>query len=282
MNIDKNILAILLILVQCLFIFINQFIYAIETLGKIKSVLLFVDLIILTLTVSVLYVIRGLGDEIRKKTEINFLKLHLDQVEKLILTLQMQQHEHTRHIQTLQAMLYLDEISSAKQYIDGISEKYKNDRNDIIVIKNNPALTALLNSKIKVAESKRINFDFAIKCDLGKLKISSWDLCSILGNLIDNAFEAVLEEKNNRKVGLEIKFDNNEHVIYVYNNGPKIIEKEKIFTAGYSTKKSIGRGFGLYIVSNIVKKYNGWIEVISDKRTVFIVHLPFKSGDKVD
>ena len=44
-----------------------------------------------------------------------------------------------------------------------------------------PALTTLLNSKKKIAESYNIDFDFAIKCNINNINILSWDLCSIIG-----------------------------------------------------------------------------------------------------
>ncbi|EOD00707.1 signal transduction histidine kinase regulating citrate/malate metabolism [Caldisalinibacter kiritimatiensis] len=177
------------------------------------------------MTGFVLLSIKKVGEEIKKKVEINLLKSHFSQVEELIKILQTRSHEYIRHIQTLQAMLYLDEVASAKEYIEGISGKYQHINH--IVYTGNPALTALLNSKMKIAEDKNIGFDFAIKCDITNLQVKSWDLCSILGNLIDNAFEAVLQINDNRKVGVEIKHENKQHVIYVYNNGPKIPKKIK-------------------------------------------------------
>ena len=48
-----------------------------------------------------------------------------------------------------------------------------------------------LNSK-KVAEAKKIDFAFSVKCDFNNINMHPWDLCSILGNLLDNALEAAL------------------------------------------------------------------------------------------
>ncbi|CAH2213179.1 sensor histidine kinase [Tepidibacter aestuarii] len=276
---DKNILIIVTILLQSLFIVItNQIIFISQELKYIKKMLPFTNMIVLILTILVLLSIKGVGENIKKKVEVNVLKEYLEQMKDLINTIQSHKHEHTRHIQTIQAMLYLEEISSAKEYIDNISQNY-NPLTDIVYV-GNPALTVLLNSKRKVAELKNIEFDFAIKCDLNNIITNSSDLCSIIGNIIDNAFEAVIFNNYNKTVGLEIKFENNGYLIYVYNNGPQINKKnmKNIFSPGYTTKNFESRGYGLFLVKKIVDYYHGRIEVRSKEKTVFIVHIPVKDG----
>jgi len=272
---DKNIFTIITILIQSLLIIlINQIIFVSENLDTLKTLLPLVNLVILILTALVVFSIKEIGDSVKRKVETNLLKSHLKQVEELVTTLQVQQHEYARHIQTIQAMLYLGEIDSAKNYIDGISKNYRHSENIIYV--GNPALTALLNSKRKIAENHKIDFDFAIKCDTTEIIIPSWDLCSIIGNLLDNAFEVVMQSKYARTVGLEIKHEDNKYKIYVYNNGSKLSSKEQslIFREGYTTKNSKARGYGLFIVKNVIEQYHGKIEISSDKKTTFIVSFP--------
>ena len=272
---DINILTIATILIQSLLIvLINQIIFISENLEALKKFLPLINLIILVLTVLVIFSIKETERSIKREVEMELLKTHLKQIEDLVTVLQVQKHEHARHIQTIQAMLYIDELSSARDYIAGISKKYHHAE-DIVYV-GNPALTVLLNSRRKVAESRNIIFDFAIKCDITKLKIPSWDLCSIIGNLLDNAFEAVSQKEDNMNVGLEIKFENEKYKIYVHNNGSRIlpVEQNLIFKGGYTTKKSKARGYGLYVVKALVDQYGGEIEIKSDKKTTFTVSFP--------
>lgn len=268
----RNILTIITILAQALLIIlINQIIFVSENLDTLKRFLPLVNLIILILTVLVLFSIKEIGNSIKRETETNLFKSHLKQIEELVTTLRVQKHEYAKHIQTIQAMLYLDEINSAKEYINGISKNYRHSEN--IIYTDNPALTALLNSKRKIAENHNIDFDFAIKCDIRDINIPSWDLCSIIGNLLENSIEAVVSNKNNKNIGLEIKEEDKKHKIYVYNNGSKISTKEQnlIFKEGYTTKGSKSRGYGLQIVKTLVEQYKGEIEIKSDKKTTFII-----------
>ncbi|WP_207640980.1 sensor histidine kinase [Desulfofalx alkaliphila] len=247
-----------------------------EDIAVLKSFLPLINIVVVILSGLVVFSIKGIEENAKKVLEVRLLKTHLQQIENLLKVLQTQKHEHTRHIQTIQAMLYLDEERKAREYIDGIVDNYWHT--DDIVYIGNPAFTALINTKRKVAESKGIDFAVAVKCDINKISVEPWDLCSIMGNLIDNAIEATIQDNNNQRVSVEIKYENNSFVIYVHNSGPRIQDKENIFKAGYTTKGSEARGYGLYLVAKLVKKYNGNIEVISDKKTSFIVCIPDKDA----
>ncbi|WHH56955.1 ATP-binding protein [Petroclostridium sp. X23] len=276
---DKNLIIIFTMLLQAiLMIFVNQYITITEKVGIIKKLLPVANIIVALLTGFVLYSLRILGEDIKKKAEFNILKSHLQQVEGLIRTLHSQRHEYARHIQAIQAMLYLEEIENAKIYVAGLAQECKYPKE--MIHTDNPALTALLNSTSEIAASKGIHFDFAIKCDLTGLDVSAWDLSSILGNLLDNALEAVIERRNSRRVGLEIKFEDNWYVFYVYSNGKTITSEDipNIFKLGYSTKDVEIRGYGLYIVKKLVDKYHGRIELVTGKKTTFSIYLPYKEG----
>ncbi len=255
-------------------VLINQQIYLSKDVDELKAFLPYVNLVVLILSGLIIFSIKGLEENAKRIIESNILKAHLLQVEDLVNSLQTIKHEHSRHIQTIQAMLYLDEVDKALEYIEGIAENYR--YTEKIVCVGHPALTALLNSKQKVAEAKKIDFAMALKCDIANIDVHPWDLCSILGNLLDNALEAAIQDQIDRRVAVEIKYEDANYVLYVYNTGPKITAraKQRLFTVGYTTKESAACGYGLYLVKKLVDKYGGKIDVISRKRTTFIVYLP--------
>ncbi len=120
---------------------------------------------------------------------------------------------------------------------------------------------------------KNIDFSVAVKCDVSKMYIPDWDLCSILGNLLDNAFEAATADEKPR-VGIEFKYEDNHFAIYVNNNGNRISDPDNVLAAGYTTKESEGRGYGLYIVNKLVQKYKGSLEIITRPKTTVIFRFP--------
>lgn len=268
-------LAVCTILMQTLFIAIIILVICIsENINSLKTFLPFANLIIIFLSILTVISIKQIEQNSRREMENILLRDHLKQVEDLVTSLHTQRHEHTRHIQTVQSMLYLDEVDEARNYLDGITDHYQEIQD--LVYAGSPALTALLNSKRKVAEVKHINFDFAVKCDINRLHITPWELCSLIGNLLDNALEAAVMDTKSRRAGLEIKYENSCFMIYVYNSGTKISEsdREKMFEPGFTTKTSAARGFGLYLVKLLVDKYRGSITLVSVPRTTFIISFP--------
>ena len=71
------------------------------------------------------------------------------------------------------------------------------------------------------------------------------------------------------------------YLFKIKNTGPKIHEKEQFFKLGYTTKsKETGeiRGQGLFIVKEVVNKYNGKITIESTEESepTGIVEIPIK------
>ncbi len=279
----SSLLAVCTILMETLLlVIINMGICISRDTESLKAFLLLANAAVLVLSGMAVFSIKQIEETSRREIESSLMREHLQNIKDLINSMHAQRHEHTRHIQTIQAMLYLEETDKAKEYIDGIAKNYQ-EMQDLVYV-GDPALTALLNSKRKAAEMKNIEFDFAVKCDVSSTGIAPWDLCSIVGNLLDNAMEAAVYDKDNRRAGLEIKYENNSYVIYVYNTGAKIsrFQREKLFEPGYTSKNSPARGFGLYLVKKLVDKYGGNIDLICEPRTVFIVSLPDRRADKDD
>jgi signal transduction histidine kinase len=112
------------------------------------------------------------------------------------------------------------------------------------------------------------------------------DVASIsrmLNNLIWNALEACLNDKQNRNYYVSVKtdfFDDDHFMFEITDNGTGMDERTKrnIFEEFFSTKGSAGTGLGLSVVEKVVNKHGGRIEVISNpgKGTKFKVILKIK------
>ncbi|MFL6557664.1 MAG: sensor histidine kinase, partial [Bacillus sp. (in: firmicutes)] len=134
--------------------------------------------------------------------------------------------------------------------------------------------------KLGKASEKKIKFEVLSDSHLEELpphlKVSN--LIVILGNLIDNAFEAVYGV-----VSPTVKFfatDIGSDIIFeIADNGKGISEKEipLLFTRGFTSKNGAEpRGFGLSNAEEAVVEMDGMIEVQStpETGTVFTVYLP--------
>lgn len=136
---------------------------------------------------------------------------------------------------------------------------------------NNPAILNLINNKIKLAEEKDIRIKVEVYVDLNKLKVSTYDLCRVLGILIDNAIEASVgcEEKVISIKFLRDKF-NNRNLIVIENPCKNyLVDIKKIYEKGFSSKKDkISHGLGLWKVKQILKK-NKNIQIYTSRDKLF-------------
>ncbi|MCM1228469.1 MAG: ATP-binding protein, partial [Clostridium sp.] len=114
----------------------------------------------------------------------------------------------------------------------------------------NDTVDAILNVKQKYAEEKGISF--IINAEVPEnCNISSFDFSALLGNLIDNAIEASVNEKS-PIINIIIKPVKKMFIISILN---KCTKSDKSLVTGKSEKYL--HGLGLISVKKTVKKYNG-------------------------
>ncbi|MDS0525703.1 Spo0B domain-containing protein [Clostridium sp. SHJSY1] len=198
-------------------------------------------------------------------------------LEGLNKTLRGQRHDYLNHIQVIYSLMELEEFDEARKYIEPV---YK----DIVRVSkalktSKPAVNALLQAKLQVAEKNKIEMELEIKSDLTHLNMEPWDFCRVIGNIMDNAIFVLKLKPDNRYMLVEFSEDLDNIKINISNNGD-IIPKDSldnIFKEGFTTKGNNGDGMGLAIVKEIVENFLGKIEVLSTKeRTTFQIILPKK------
>ena len=138
-----------------------------------------------------------------------------------------------------------------------------------------PAVNALIAAKEIDAGEQGVLMKTDVRSALENFPLEGWEMCRVLGNLIDNAFDA-LKGRKAACVSVEIGETREGFHIAVENNGPPIPPelKEKIFEERFSTKGE-ERGMGLAIVREIVESVGGTIAVHSDERkTRFEIDIP--------
>lgn len=156
-------------------------------------------------------------------------------------------HDFYRHINKLKNLSEENDVQIIKQYL--------NEMEDAVVVKKeysktgNDDVDSLLNYELSLAAE----FGAEIIYDVNlpeKLNISSFDITIILGNLMDNAIEAL---RNSEKKLLKVNIQ--------FNKGIIRIDIENSYDPKYK-KKHDGRehGIGLLSVENTLQKYHGKLD----------------------
>ena len=203
------------------------------------------------------------------------------QLEDLNATLRAQRHDFMNHLQVVFGLVEMREYGEAQDYIERVY-------GDIQLVGRalktaSPAVNALLAAKMADCEEKGIDMEVVIRSAWHGMPIAGWEMCRILGNLIDNAVDA-MEDRSRpvRKLLVEIGEDLHDYRFSVANTGPEIPEhvRATIFERGFTTKHA-GRGMGLSIVREILGEHGGDICVASDEAgTSFSGRIPKARAEK--
>lgn len=118
----------------------------------------------------------------------------------------MLRHDLNDRLIALDALIEQRQYDDARQEIDEMLYENKLPRNEISR-SGNLALDALINYKHSVAQT--LNADLSCLVEVpADLSVDGTDLCVILGNLLDNALEAVTRlPKEERQIKLEIRLE---------------------------------------------------------------------------
>ena len=176
-------------------------------------------------------------------------------------------HDFRNHINMILGLLQTSSKEDAISYIDEINMSIsKLDKN---IYTDHTAINSILISKLKVAKEKNIDVSLDLKIDT-KIKILNVDICTILGNLLDNSIEACTLIKGYKFINLKITSRNSSLIITISNNTNGYVNEVngKFFT----TKNNPISGIGLIQVDNVIKKYNGYINR-KHENNIFITYI---------
>lgn len=134
-------------------------------------------------------------------------------------------------------------------------------------------LDMLLNQKKMKAESKGIAFHIKAST-IGEVSITDTEICSLFGNLLDNAIEAC-EKIQYKKRWIEIRIMRKSKMLYITIANSieefPLVQEGKLITG---KKEKQRHGYGLKSVQHVVRKYRGDFEYqICEKE--FIVTIKF-------
>jgi sensor histidine kinase regulating citrate/malate metabolism len=204
------------------------------------------------------------------------LKEAIEETEGLNNTLRSQRHDFLNHIQIIHGMMEIGEYDEAASYMEQIYNEIQAVTK--ILKTSSPAVNALLQVKDNSCENRGITFEIRSTTKLENPVMGSWDICAILGNLIDNAVNAV-EGKKDGRVTVSLAEDISNYLFRVRDNGRGMDEKikERIFEMGVSTKEGEGHGVGLAISKKKLAGVGGdiWFET-GNGNTVFTFTVPKK------
>ena len=114
------------------------------------------------------------------------LEKHYEEVENMYRQMRAWRHDYKNHLQVMKAHLDLEEYKELSDYIIHLNQEIS--QIEQFIKTGDVMLDAILNSKISLARSKQIKVNVKVILP-PTLSVNRYDLCVILGNLLDNAIE---------------------------------------------------------------------------------------------
>ncbi|MEU3222323.1 ATP-binding protein [Streptomyces sp. NPDC006976] len=247
---------------------------------------------------------RGTVVTLRDHTELQALSGELDSERGFTQALRSQAHEAANRLHTVVSLIELGRADEAVGFATAELELAQALTDRVVGAVGEPVLAALLLGKAAQANERGVELVLADDSliDDGALPatLPARDLVTVLGNLIDNAVDAVTgtreaavpgqrapEAPRRGRVTVTALAGDGELLLRVADNGAGVdpADAAEVFRSGWSTHGA-GRGLGLALVRQAVHRGGGTVtlEQGTDGGAVFTVRLPLpeRGGVRVE
>ena len=170
-------------------------------------------------------------------------------------------HDMKLHLATAKKYVASNRVNEAADYLDSLLSSV--EESEIYSDTGNIAFDSIINFKLNEAKADNVKPDITVHIP-PVLNIEIADVVTILGNLLDNALDAVAKT-DDKRIKLDIYFDKGGLFINISNTFDgevKYVEGQAGDKNGIVSRKTEkGHGYGLKNIRKSVEKYNGDMDI---------------------
>jgi sensor histidine kinase regulating citrate/malate metabolism len=196
---------------------------------------------------------------LRDRTELVDVTGELDVVLGLSESLRSQNHEAANRLHTVVSLIEMGRPEDAVAFATDELEAAQQLTDHVVAAVEEPVLAALLLGKTAQAAERGI--DLTVSGDLRTTPVEPRDLVTVVGNLVDNAMDAVAGQVERR---VQVRFDGSDEALTVVvgDSGPGVPDEhvDHVLERGWSTKAT-GSGIGLALVGQVARRSGGTVSV---------------------
>ena len=207
---------------------------------------------------------------LKDKSELRRQAEQLGGTRHIISALRANNHEFINKLQVIAGFLQMDRPQDALAYIGHVSEEHAQTIAPVMQLVHNANVAALILGKLNNMRELDIRLTLLGNSHLPEHSryLSTHELVTVVGNLLENAIEAVNAQPPiaDRSVVMQLTEDETGLLIVLSDSGVGIREEDlpHIFESGYSTKAHHGRGVGMALVKSVTDRHGGILEVDSE------------------
>lgn len=256
-------ICILLIPTSSLFILFT--IFKSSNLSQYEILLDIILILLVNFIVFYLYngISKHLSDEHNKQLLLQqntYYEKQLTLMESSLQANNSLRHDMKNHFTVVYSSLEKNDIDVAKKHISEIIDIYQ--AKNKYISSGNSAIDSVLSFKLQEADQLNIELNYDITIP-PKIPFEAFDSVVILGNLLDNAIQAVSPLCNNRYILFTMKYSKGLLIIKSQNSFNGVIKKNKNQILSLKPDNEM-HGFGLKNIQQAVEKYNGILNISTE------------------
>ena len=223
----------------------------------------------------------------RKKSVVEELANQLTGFKNYSTALRAQTHEFMNKMHVIMGLIEMKAYDQLKEFTKEVAYNRQSEVNYVVTRLRDITLAGFILGKFSRSRELDIDFSLSEESEIhSDLEVPSvHDLVLIVGNIVENAFDALENYDGERIVSLSILDFDKEIVIIVEDSGPGIDDEiiNNLYVRGVSSKGE-GHGFGLYLVKQCIENLEGTIDIESSEGegTTFTVRLPIKRDGEIN
>ncbi|NLG83854.1 MAG: sensor histidine kinase [Firmicutes bacterium] len=234
--------------------------------------------------IKVHHEVTGAVITLRDLTEFQKVAAELVELKSYTQALRAQSHEFINKLHTISGLIQMGRHDQALEQLHETAQIHQDLITFLLRTIRSANVSGILLGKFNRANELNIRFNLSRASRLERISaIPETDLVCIIGNLIENALEALKEyDREDKQVWVKIKERKNFLSILVVDNGPGIPKpiRHLIFERGFTTKAGTNKGLGLALIKQCTTNLRGSIRFRSDRLTAFLVRIPFPKGEE--
>jgi len=225
--------------------------------------------------IILLFAIINTHERMKQKYEADFSRdiiatgrEHYQRMNEQFDALRVMRHDYKFHLRSALDMLVSGDLEKSKTYLSGLHEQFENK--ELPNFCGNVVINSLVSDYAR--KCKELNIEFNVSIHIPQyFNVPNYEMCIVLGNLLENAVEACLKLENNRQIKLVLKPKGEQLMLMVRNtfDGEVLLDEDKIV----STKKDNSGGIGLESVKAVVDSFGEMFRINYDNESfsVFVL-----------
>jgi len=232
--------------------------------------------------IILIFAIINTHERMKQKYEANFARDiistgrdHYHKMNEQYDALRIMKHDYKFHLNSAMDMLQSGDIEKSREYLNGLNKQFEDK--ELPSFCSNVVINSLISDYARKCKESNIEFNVTISIP-PNFTVPNYEMCIVLGNLLENALEACRKLENNRQIKLVLKpagepadTSGVQLILMVRNtyNGEVLLDGEKII----STKRDDNVGIGLDSVMAVVDRFGEMFRINYDSEffSVFVL-----------